>query len=221
MADRPTPTPESIPALLRELAGHLEDVADHGDLFYVGDLIPRARAAADAMREPTDAEILAAHLDAISRPDMLPGSRPNEDPRSYQCRLDVAKSREALARFGGITQQQDGTRVMDFIDYQKLAYEFAGYPPIGGHSEVYPALGLANEAGEVLGKIKKVYRDKGGEYSAETLLSVESELGDVLWYVACLATELGLSLELVACHNIAKLKDRQSRGKLLGDGDNR
>lgn len=109
---------------------------------------------------------------------------------------------------------------MDFTDYQTRSRATAQYPTIG-HSVIYPTLGLVNEAGEVAGKIKKVFRDKGGEISAETRAALKSELGDVLWYVAQVCTELDLSLDDVAEANLAKLFDRQARGQIRGDGDNR
>ncbi len=109
---------------------------------------------------------------------------------------------------------------MDFNDYQKKSRKTAGYPAIG-HPVIYPTLGLANEAGEVAGKIKKVFRDKDGQISPETREALKAELGDVLWYIAQVATELGLSLDEVAEYNIVKLYDRLERGKIKGDGDNR
>jgi NTP pyrophosphatase (non-canonical NTP hydrolase) len=109
---------------------------------------------------------------------------------------------------------------MDFNDYQIKSRKTAGYPAIG-HPVIYPTLGLVNEAGEVAGKIKKVFRDKGGEISEETRQALKAELGDVLWYIAQVATELDLSLDEVAEYNIAKLYDRLERVKLKGDGDNR
>jgi NTP pyrophosphatase (non-canonical NTP hydrolase) len=109
---------------------------------------------------------------------------------------------------------------MDFNDYQTKSRKTAGYPSIG-HSVIYPTLGLVNEAGEVAGKIKKVFRDKGGQISAETREALKAELGDVLWYVAQVATELDLSLDEIAEYNIAKLSDRLERGKIRGDGDDR
>src|SRR5574342_1098829 len=96
---------------------------------------------------------------------------------------------------------------MEFNDYQTKSRRTAGYPAIG-HSLIYPTLGLVNEAGEVAGKIKKVFRDKGGEISVETREALKAELGDVLWYIAQVATELDLSLGEIAEHNIAKLYDR-------------
>ena len=109
---------------------------------------------------------------------------------------------------------------MNFTEYQQKARATAKYPIIG-HGVIYPTLGLTNEAGEVAGKIKKVFRDKDGIISEETRDALKAELGDVLWYLAQVATELNLSLDEVAEHNIAKLLDRQARGKIRGDGDNR
>jgi NTP pyrophosphatase (non-canonical NTP hydrolase) len=109
---------------------------------------------------------------------------------------------------------------MNFTDYQQKAKNTAKYPVIG-HGVIYPTLGLTNEAGEVAGKIKKVFRDKDGIISDETREALKAELGDVLWYLSQTATELGLSLDEIAEYNIAKLLDRQARGKIQGDGDNR
>jgi len=109
---------------------------------------------------------------------------------------------------------------MNFTDYQQKAKATAKYPIIG-HGVIYPTLGLTNEAGEVAGKIKKVFRDKDGIISEETREALKAELGDVLWYLAQVATELNLSLDEIAEYNIAKLLDRQARGKIQGDGDNR
>jgi NTP pyrophosphatase (non-canonical NTP hydrolase) len=109
---------------------------------------------------------------------------------------------------------------MDFNHYQTKSRKTAGYPAIG-HPVIYPALGLVNEAGEVAGKIKKIFRDKGGAINDETRGALKAELGDVLWYLAQIATELDLSLDDIAESNIAKLYDRLERGKIRGDGDNR
>ena len=108
---------------------------------------------------------------------------------------------------------------MNFKDYQKEAVETAIYG--AGNSIVYPALGLANEAGEVLGKIKKVLRDKEGVFTKETNDAIGAEIGDVLWYIAALCRDLNIELEDVAFNNIQKLKDRQERGVIQGSGDNR
>lgn len=109
---------------------------------------------------------------------------------------------------------------MEFNDYQIKSRKTAGYPAIG-HPVIYPTLGLVNEAGEVAGKIKKVFRDKDGQINEETRQALRAELGDVLWYLAQIATELDLPLNEVAEHNIAKLYDRLERGKIRGEGDER
>ena len=109
---------------------------------------------------------------------------------------------------------------MNFNEYQTRSRVTAKYPAIG-HAVIYPTLGLVNEAGEVAGKIKKVFRDKNGEISPETRDALKAELGDVLWYLAQTCTELDISLDEVAESNLTKLLDRQARGKIPGDGDNR
>ncbi len=107
---------------------------------------------------------------------------------------------------------------MNFLDYQQRSRRTALYPSIG-HPVIYPTLGLANEAGEVAGKIKKIFRDKAGQIGELEREGLKSELGDVLWYLAQVCTELGLSLDEVAEANLKKLLDRQSRGKIHGEGD--
>ena len=109
---------------------------------------------------------------------------------------------------------------MNFSDYQTKSRETAQYPSIG-HAVIYPTLGLVNEAGEVAGKIKKIFRDKNGIFNDEARAALQAELGDVLWYIAQVCTELEISLEDVAEANLAKLLDRQARGKIQGDGDTR
>jgi NTP pyrophosphatase (non-canonical NTP hydrolase) len=109
---------------------------------------------------------------------------------------------------------------MDFNDYQAQSRRTAKYPPIG-HPVVYPTLGLANEAGEVAGKIKKIFRDKQGIIGQAEREALKGELGDVLWYLAQVCTELGISLDEVAGHNLEKLFSRLERGRIGGDGDDR
>jgi len=109
---------------------------------------------------------------------------------------------------------------LSFEEYQVKSRETAIYPD-KGRNFVYPTLGLSGEAGEVAEKMKKVLRDKGGVIDDETRRELSKELGDVLWYVANLATELGLDLEEVAQENLDKLSSRQQRNRLRGSGDNR
>jgi len=109
---------------------------------------------------------------------------------------------------------------MDFIEYQNKAKSTAIYPL--EYVIIYPTLGLCGESGEVAEKIKKWLRDGGGSVLPEEKLELlKKELGDVLWYLANLADDLGLSLQEIAELNIAKLVDRKNRGVLQGSGDNR
>jgi NTP pyrophosphatase (non-canonical NTP hydrolase) len=105
-------------------------------------------------------------------------------------------------------------------DYQSLSRRTATYPG-AGENIVYPTLGLAGEAGEVAEKVKKLLRDDGGVMTDERLQALAGELGDVLWYVAQVATEAGLDLEEIAQGNLDKLLSRQRRGVLSGSGDAR
>ena len=89
------------------------------------------------------------------------------------------------------------------------------------HAILYPTLGLTNEAGEVAGKVKKIFRDKGGVICDEDRAALKSELGDVLWYLAQICTDLDLSLQEVAEANLRKLARRREAGTLQGDGDDR
>lgn len=108
---------------------------------------------------------------------------------------------------------------MTFKNYQDKAVETAIYG--AGSTIIYPALGLANEAGEVLGKIKKVLRDNDGKFTTDKCVAIGDEIGDVLWYIAALARDLDLSLEDIANNNITKLLDRKARNVIQGSGDNR
>ena len=109
---------------------------------------------------------------------------------------------------------------INFEEYQKKSRETAIYPE-KGNNFIYPVLGLAGEAGEVAEKIKKVVRDEKGKISEEKKGEIKKELGDVLWYVSQIATELNLSLEEIAESNIEKLGSRMKRNKIHGGGDNR
>ena len=108
-------------------------------------------------------------------------------------------------------------------DYQADTAQFAIY----NWKVIYPALGLSNEAGEVLGKIKKLIRDQEVTFGPNQKLSdrdraaLADGIGDVLWYVAALARDLGISMNELAHINIEKLKSRQKRGVIKGSGDNR
>lgn len=108
--------------------------------------------------------------------------------------------------------------ILTMDDYQALAIDTAVYPGKGSLSGLmYTGLGLG-EAGEVQGKIKKLYRDGNDTSKYQAIME---ELGDLLWYVAATANELGYPLNIVAERNIEKLQSRKERGVLGGSGDNR
>ena len=109
---------------------------------------------------------------------------------------------------------------MRFSEYQRRSRATAVYPDLGSNI-AYPALGLCGEAGETAEKVKKAMRDDGGTLTQERREAIAAELGDVLWYVAQVATEAGLDLEEVAQANLDKLLSRQERGVLSGSGDSR
>jgi NTP pyrophosphatase (non-canonical NTP hydrolase) len=93
---------------------------------------------------------------------------------------------------------------MDIHEYQKAAFAYAVYK-----DDIYPVLGLSEEAGEVAALYSKQLR-KYGSLENLNLEEVEKELGDVLWMVAAIATDLGLSLSDIASNNLVKLNLRQS-----------
>jgi NTP pyrophosphatase (non-canonical NTP hydrolase) len=113
---------------------------------------------------------------------------------------------------------------MQFNEFQEKARETALYPRVGNNF-VYPTLGLAGETGEVVEKVKKLMRNDGIEtataLSSEKRAEIAKEMGDVLWYLAQLATEFGLTLEDIASANLEKLASRKERGMLHSEGDNR
>ena len=105
-------------------------------------------------------------------------------------------------------------------DYQSRSRATAVYPA-AGENLLDPTLGLCGEAGEVAEKIKKMVRDDGGVLSDERRDALAKELGDVLWYLAQIATEAELDLDEIAEENITKLLSRRDRNVLSGSGDER
>ena len=107
---------------------------------------------------------------------------------------------------------------MTLNEYQNGALVTAVYPE--DKKVIYPALGLAGEAGETVDKVKKFLR---GDYELdeEHKKAIALEIGDVMWYAATLARDLGFSLEEIGQMNLEKLRSRQQRNKISGDGDYR
>ncbi len=120
---------------------------------------------------------------------------------------------------------EEGT-YMEFGEYQDSSKRTAIYPrlgPAGGPfvGWIYPALGLAGEAGEIEEKLKKLIRDSNFRLTPDLKDEIKKELGDLLWYMAQLASELEISLDNVATSNLAKLNTRLSRDSIHGEGDER
>ena len=103
---------------------------------------------------------------------------------------------------------------VDFKSYQDMASETAVYKT--DHALIYPALGLAAEAGEVANKVKKILRD--GNFNRE---AIADEVGDCLWYIAALCRDLNVDMKDLAKNNLRKLHDRKLRGVIQGSGDKR
>lgn len=82
----------------------------------------------------------------------------------------------------------------------------------------YLALGLANEAGEVAGKVKKMLREPD---RTDLVQAAHKELGDTLWYLSQLALQLNATLEYIAVKNLEKLEKRAESNQIVGDGDDR
>ncbi len=108
---------------------------------------------------------------------------------------------------------------MTLDEYQQKAMETAIYPRENGIA--YTVLGLAGETGEIAEKVKKTIRDRQGMFDEAVKLDIAREAGDVLWYLAALARELGMTLDDIACINLDKLRSRSLRDTLRGNGDNR
>ena len=103
---------------------------------------------------------------------------------------------------------------MEMTWYQARAAETAVYKD--APQVIYPALGLAAEAGEVANKVKKILRD--GNFDRD---AIADEVGDCLWYIAALCRDLNIEMADIAQKNLDKLQDRKKRGKIQGSGDNR
>jgi|TARA_R100001480_G_scaffold141284_3_gene138605 NTP pyrophosphatase (non-canonical NTP hydrolase) len=104
------------------------------------------------------------------------------------------------------------------------------YEDLAGQTAIFPkekaleylALGMTSEAGEVAGKVKKLIRDGEDVEGFEMKkIAIASEIGDVIWYCAMMAKEVGVPLNDILKENLKKLHSRKERGTLHGSGDNR
>lgn len=143
-----------------------------------------------------------------------------ENREENQAKIKALKQEKPLPE--PINQVAKGTPIRTMNEYQQVATNFAIYPGKGTFlGIVYTVLKMNGEAGEIAEKVGKIMRDDQSLMSPERQHDIKLELGDVLWYIAACAKELGYSLEQIANSNIEKLASRSARGKLSGSGDNR
>ena len=110
-------------------------------------------------------------------------------------------------------------RISDLDMYQQVAKQTAIYPR--EQAIIYPTLGLTGEAGEVANKVKKIIRDDGNKINEGLVQEISAEIGDVLWYIAVLADDIGCKLSDIANANLIKLANRKEKGTIHGSGDKR
>lgn len=93
---------------------------------------------------------------------------------------------------------------LTFAEYERLAGRTDVSPGRDLKGMMVPLLGLAGEVGSLLTEHKKHLRE-GKSYSVFTD-HVAEEIGDILWYLANIASKSGLSLNEIAAENLAKLE---------------
>ena len=113
---------------------------------------------------------------------------------------------------------------MDFKKYQDVAKQTDQNPKQNNNqleklkSEIIPLLGLVGEAGGLLSEYKKRIRD--GDHYKGFKNDLKEELGDLLWYIANIATKFDINLNEVAEENLKKTKERwckPSKKRILYD----
>ena len=110
-------------------------------------------------------------------------------------------------------------KVSDLDMYQQVAKTTAIYPR--EQAIIYPTLGLTGEAGEVANKVKKIIRDGSDKNNEDLVQAISSEIGDCLWYIAVLASDIGVKLSDIASDNLEKLANRKKNNTIHGSGDTR
>lgn len=116
---------------------------------------------------------------------------------------------------------------MNIDDYQTAALDTLMH-----NTEQHLTYGLAAEVGEIMSLMQKISRHDPrycaeesdqffGDYTPLFKEKIFAEMGDVLWYLSCLANYHGFNMSAIARHNLEKLGKRKAEGKIQGDGDNR
>ena len=102
---------------------------------------------------------------------------------------------------------------MTLDEYQRSALRTLNASLSADERLLDAAAGLAEEAGEVLGLVRKrIFQQR--ESSVERFTE---ELGDVLWCLAVTADALGISLDSLARANVEKLARRHPDGFRAGE----
>ena len=141
-----------------------------------------------------------------------------EEAKEYAQRAMDYASADSAALWRVVDTQPDTVRdetPLTLDQYQEQAKATAVYPD--DKADQYLIAGLAGEVGELASLFAKHWRGDGDINPDHA----RAELGDILWFVAMLADEIGCDLSTVAQGNLNKLADRAERGKLKGSGDNR
>ena len=122
-----------------------------------------------------------------------------------------------------INVYQEGARRTAIYPGKVVEYTEDGYPTTNDYFPpfIYCTLKLNGEAGEIAEFVGKAHRDGYSLVSKEAKLRLAKELGDILWYIANMATDLGFDLSEIAQLNLDKLADRKARGVIGGSGDER
>lgn len=110
---------------------------------------------------------------------------------------------------------------MTFDEYQEKAMTTLIRHPDPMMHKTILAMGVAGEAGEFLDKWKKIIAYFDGDLNDKVKSELGKEMADVVWYIATLSKELGLSFDEIMQQNLDKLASRKVRGTQLGEGDNR
>lgn len=112
----------------------------------------------------------------------------------------------AVQSFQAIYRSDQTEKIMEFNAYQERASKTDRNPASDEKGMMIPLLGLAGEAGGVLTEYKKFLRD--GKSHTQFRGRFVEELGDVLWYLANVATKFGVDLREVAEKNLVKCEER-------------
>lgn len=148
-------------------------------------------------------------------------------PRPIDVVLDESQARRVVyghrcegRKEEAIDEDQGDKQRSAWTDYHEatvISARFDEWPE--NQTLLYIATGLASEAGEVAGQMKKVVRDDDGEVTTERREAIIDELGDVLWYAARIAESVGATLETAAEANVTKVRRRLANGTLSGSGE--